>query len=219
MAAFSVSMDQVNVVKPDIPLEILSAAVAIVENVVRESVVIFTSTQRAIKPCRGSILRKDVSAADCGRPCHASPGHRISWASDLNDGSERSWNQSSPESADSFPFAVHPRCENLIREDRNLTSEVHPYKNLERAADRFVRVPSPLSGDAERSRPASVSPAPEGIKYVVSGNSKNAVSESLASKSKVSNPKASSLQSLRQRLQSGPSKVGPQVKTFVLRET
>lgn len=205
-------MDQVNVVPPDIPIAILTAAESFVEHVVQESVLIFTSTLRANKPSRGSILRKDVSAAECGRTSPASPGHRITWASELSDGgSERSLNQSSPGSAESFPFAVHPRCENLIREDRNLTSGVHPYKTNERTADRFVRVPSPLSGDADRSSPASVSPVPEDIKSVEDGNDKaDSVSESSTTKlKKVSERKDSPVQTLRQRLQSRLSKVGP----------
>ncbi|KAL2085319.1 hypothetical protein ACEWY4_018639 [Coilia grayii] len=150
-------MDQNNDVQSCGPTELLSTAKNIVDGVITQSVIIYKSGQHGLpnkdaenKP-RGSILRKDSTDSE-----RTSPAHKITWAADLSDGSDQSWNQSSRGSADSFPFAIHPRCEDLIREDRQTFSVVHPYKRHGRVADRFVRTPSPLS-----AAPASRSPTPE----------------------------------------------------------
>ncbi|XP_062377753.1 uncharacterized protein LOC134066425 [Sardina pilchardus] len=192
-------MDHTNGVQPCAPTELLLAAQAFVDNVIKESIIEFTSGPNTLR--KGSILRKDVTAIDLGK------GPRISWAADLNDGSERSWNQSSPGSADSFPFAVHPRCEDIIREDKMLSSADHPYKTPERSSYRLARQPSPLSADLEQSSPATLSSVHEEMKSAVNQNNPAApVSETSTSEArKVRNP----LKSLRTRLQTGPCKVAP----------
>ncbi|XP_041923110.1 uncharacterized protein LOC121687944 [Alosa sapidissima] len=205
-------MDQKIGIQPCPPTELLLAAQAFVDNVVRESVILFTSGPLT-SGSKGSILRKDVTAVNCGRTSPASPGPRISLAAGLNDGSERSWNQSSPGSADSFPFAVHPRCEDLIREEKRMFSGV--YKTRERSADRSVRQPSPLSADLERYSPASSSVSEE-MKSIVNKKKQVApVSEtSTLETMKVNEPR----KSLRRRLQTGPTKIAPSVWGICSRE-
>ncbi|XP_063062620.1 uncharacterized protein LOC134455478 [Engraulis encrasicolus] len=105
-------------------------------------------TEQKLPPVpRNSILRKN--SVDCGRTSPAAGGHKISWASDVSDSSHGSVDSS-------FPFAIHPRCEDLIREDKQMFAGVHPLKNQDRSSDRFVRTPSPLC--AGRASPLSTAP-------------------------------------------------------------
>lgn len=203
-------MDQNDGVQSHPPIELLFAtAKAVSDDVIKKSVIIFNSgqlgnelTYKSAKKVLsfGSILRKDVTTGDYGRTSPTSPSPKIKWADDLSDGSERSWNQSSPDS--SFPFAVHPRCEDLIREDKNVSAAVHPRKSPDRTAGRFVRMPSPLSADFERS-----SPAPSPVLEETKRNTQSASGSTTSTKMKktVIGPK-DSMTIMKSRPQRGPFK-------------
>ncbi|KAL6461186.1 hypothetical protein MHYP_G00311520 [Metynnis hypsauchen] len=74
---------------------------------------------------------------------------KTEWDAEENEGCERSSITSSSSSTDTFPFAIYPRCEELIRQERVPPLEKYPsfpsFENVRRAR-------SALSGSSKQTQ-------------------------------------------------------------------